>query len=112
MLGWCGFPHVINLRRAQGVGLVDEVAEGALRDQRFGGEGAGGFEGARVFVAQRVKAGGGLVSIVRTCWGEDAICCFLAASPFHFPFNSPVRRIIAHADRKFDSARAGVDGPG
>ena len=63
MLGWCGFPHVINLRRAQGVGLVDEVAEGALRDQRFGGEGAGGFEGARVFVPQCVKAGDGLVSI-------------------------------------------------
>jgi hypothetical protein len=31
----------------------------------FGGEGAGGFDGAGVLVAQRVKAGGGLVSIVR-----------------------------------------------
>jgi len=27
--------------------MVDEVAEGALKGQGFGGEGAGGFEGAR-----------------------------------------------------------------
>ena len=52
---WGGFPHKVNLCRGQGVGLVDEVAEGALRDQRFGGEGAGGVDGAGVFVAQRVR---------------------------------------------------------
>ena len=46
--------------------LVDEVAEGALQVQGFGGEGAGGFDAAAIFVAQRLKAGGGLVSIVRT----------------------------------------------
>ena len=53
-------------RRGEGVGLVDEVAERALQVQGFGGEGAGGVDGAGVFVPQRVKAGGGLVSIVRT----------------------------------------------
>jgi len=39
--------------------LVDEVAERALQGQRFGGEGAGGCEGAGVLITQRVKAGGG-----------------------------------------------------
>src|ERR1035438_2120038 len=37
-----GFPQEINLRRGQGVGLVDEVAEGALQGQSLGGAGAGG----------------------------------------------------------------------
>ena len=54
-----GLPHQGYLRRRQAVGLVDEIAEGALKDQCPGGEGAGGFEGAGVFVAQGVKAGGG-----------------------------------------------------
>jgi hypothetical protein len=40
--GRSGFPHESNLRRGQGVGLVDEVAEGVLQGQGFGGEGAGG----------------------------------------------------------------------
>ena len=61
-----GFPHEINLRRGEGVGPVDEVAEGALQVQGFGGEGAGGFDGAGVVAPQRLKIGGGLVSIVRT----------------------------------------------
>ena len=39
--------------------MIDEVAEGALQGQGFGGEGAGGFDGASVFVAQCVEAGGG-----------------------------------------------------
>lgn len=43
-----GFPHEVNLRWGQGVGLVDEVAEGALQGQGFGGAGAGGFDGAGV----------------------------------------------------------------
>ena len=60
-------PHQGDLRRGQGVGLVDEVAEGALQGRRFGGTGTGRGDGAGVFVAQGVKAGGGLVSIVRTC---------------------------------------------
>jgi hypothetical protein len=47
-------------------GLVDEVAEEALQVQGFGGEGAEGLDGAGVLVPQRVKAGDGLVSIVRT----------------------------------------------
>ena len=66
MLGWGGFPHEFNLRRGQRVGLIDEVAEGTLQVQGFGGEGAGGFGGAGVFVPQRVKADGGSVSIMRT----------------------------------------------
>ena len=53
-----GLPHASNLRRGQGVGLVDEVAEGALQGQGFGGEGAGGLESAGAFLAQGVEAGG------------------------------------------------------
>ena len=47
--------------------LVDDVAEDALQGEGFGAARAG------VFVAQRVKASGGLVSIVRTdtCLGES-----------------------------------------
>ena len=52
-------PHEFNLRRGQAVGLVDEVAEGAFQSQRFGGEGAGGLDGAGVLVPQRVDSGGG-----------------------------------------------------
>ena len=39
-------PQRVNLRRGQGVSLVDEVAEGALQVQGFGGEGVGGVRGA------------------------------------------------------------------
>ena len=46
-VGRSAFPHQFNLRRDQAIGLVDEVAEGApLQFQGFGGEGAGGFDGA------------------------------------------------------------------
>ena len=38
--------------------------EFALQVQGFSGEGEGGFDGAGIFIAQCVKAGGGLVSIV------------------------------------------------
>ena len=55
-------PQEFNLHRGEGVGLVDEVAEGALQGQGFGGAGAGGFDGSGVFVAQSVKADGGQVS--------------------------------------------------
>jgi len=41
--------------------VYDEVAEGALQGQDFGGEGVDGDDGAGVFVAQGMKAGGGLV---------------------------------------------------
>src|ERR1017187_8490197 len=58
-----GFPHEINLRRGQAVGLVCEVAEGALQFQGFGGEGAGGLDGADVFVPESVKAGAELVTL-------------------------------------------------
>ena len=37
-----GLPHQGDLRRGEGVGLVDEVAERALQGQGFGGEGEGG----------------------------------------------------------------------
>ena len=59
-----GLPHEINLRRSQGVGLVDEVAERTFQFQRSGGEGAGRGDGEGVFAAQPVKVGDGLVSIV------------------------------------------------
>ena len=36
-------PHELGLRRGKGVGLVDQVAEGALQGQGFDGEGAGGW---------------------------------------------------------------------
>ena len=38
-----GFPLELKLRRGQAVGLVAEVAEGALLARGFGGEGAGGL---------------------------------------------------------------------
>ena len=63
--GRAGFPHQLNLRRGQAVGLVDEVAEGGLQVQDFGGEGAGGFDAAGVFISQGVKAGGGQVFTVK-----------------------------------------------
>ena len=53
-----GFPHESNLGRGQAVGLVCEVAERALQVQGFGGEGAGGLDGAGAFLAQGVEAGG------------------------------------------------------
>ena len=53
-----GLPHQGNLRWGQGVGLVDEVAEGALQLQGFGGEGAGRVDGAGAFLAQGMEAGG------------------------------------------------------
>ena len=40
MLGRDGMPHQGNLRRVEGIGLVDEIAEGALQGSGFGGEGA------------------------------------------------------------------------
>jgi hypothetical protein len=52
-------PHEGDLGGGEGVGLVDEVAEGALKGQGFGGEGAGGGDGAGVLVPQRVEVGGG-----------------------------------------------------
>ena len=52
-------PHQGDLGWGQAVGLVDEVAERALQSQRFGGEGAGGFDGAGVLVTQGLEAGGG-----------------------------------------------------
>ena len=64
-------PNQGNLGGGQGIGLVDEVAEGALQGQGFGGEGAGGRDGEGAFVPQRVKAGGGLVSIMRTAREGD-----------------------------------------
>ena len=39
--------------------MVDEATEGALQGQGFGGEGAGGGDGADVFVLRRLKAGVG-----------------------------------------------------
>ena len=39
--------------------MVDEVTERALQVQGFGGEGAGGFDGAGVFVLHNVNSGGG-----------------------------------------------------
>jgi len=41
-----GLPHQGDLRRGPGVALVDEAAESALQGHGFGGEGAGGGDGA------------------------------------------------------------------
>ncbi len=54
-----GLPHQGDLGGGEGVGLVDEVAEGALKGQGLGCECAGGGEGAGVFIAQGLEAGGG-----------------------------------------------------
>src|SRR5437762_3417964 len=43
----------------EAVGLVDEVTEFPLQVQGFGGEAAGGFDGAGVFGAQSLNPGGG-----------------------------------------------------
>ena len=48
-----GLPHQGDLCRGEGVGLVDEVAEGALQGQGFGGEGAGRRDGAGVFLSRK-----------------------------------------------------------
>jgi len=64
-----GLPHKRDLGWGQGVGLVDEVTEGAFQAQGFDGEGAGGGDGAGVFFPEPVLAGGGLVPIVRTDTG-------------------------------------------
>lgn len=48
-----------DLRRGEGVGLVDGVTEATLQGQGFRSEGAGGGDGAGVFAAQGLKAGGG-----------------------------------------------------
>ena len=45
-----GFPHETNLRRGQGVGLLDEVAEGALQGRDFGGLGKGSAKMWKTFV--------------------------------------------------------------
>lgn len=78
-----GLPHEINLRRGQGVGLVDEVAEGALQFQGFGGEGAGGVDGAGVLVTQRVDAGGGQ----RLFLAPDALDFTLRGAGIEFGYN-------------------------
>ena len=44
----------LGLRRGQGVGLVDEVAESALQGQGFGDAGAGGLDGAGVGASKEV----------------------------------------------------------
>ena len=53
-----GFPHDNNLRRSQGVGLVDEVAAGALQSHGFDGAGAGGR-------AEKLKSGKQKAEIAR-----------------------------------------------
>ena len=41
-------PQESDFGRGESVGLVDEVAEGALQGQGFGGEGAGGLKRSSV----------------------------------------------------------------
>jgi hypothetical protein len=80
-------PNKLNLRRGQGVGLVDEVAEGAFQVQGFSGKGAGGGDGAGVLVPQRVQTGGRLVSIVTLARLLDPFPCDranLRSDPFSF----------------------------
>ena len=70
-----GLPHQLNFRRRQGVGLVDEVAEGPLQGRGFGDEGAAGSARAGVFVAQGVRAG-----------GRERLPLALSVFPFLVPF--------------------------
>ncbi len=64
-----GFPHENNLRRGQGVGLVDEVAEGPLQSHGFDGEGAGGR-------AEKLKSGKQKAEIARRrTWHRAAASC-------------------------------------
>jgi hypothetical protein len=51
--------------------LVDEVVEGVLQFKGFGDKDAGGLNAAGVLISQRVEVGGGLVSIVRTCYALE-----------------------------------------
>lgn len=44
--GRAGFPHECGFLRSKAVGLVDEVPEQSFELQCFGGEDAGGFDGA------------------------------------------------------------------
>ena len=48
-----------SFRRVQGVGLVDEVAEGALKVQGFGGAGADGRAEKLKLGKQKVERGSG-----------------------------------------------------
>ena len=50
-------PPRLNLRRGQGVGLVDEVAERALQFQTVGGEGRGRASLCFQMVRERPKQG-------------------------------------------------------
>ena len=82
-------PHEINLRRGQGVGLVDEVAEGALQfvgnlavhlDVPFAGKGEGVRRGDRAGVAEQaaedvgeeVGEQGGFLEIVSAAGSDEA----------------------------------------
>ncbi len=59
MLGGAVF-HMRSISAGVGAAdLVDEVAEGALQLEGFGGTGAGGMDRAGVFVPQCVDSGGG-----------------------------------------------------
>jgi hypothetical protein len=56
--GWGGGPHQGDFIGGEAVGFVDQVAEAAFELQGFGDLGAGGFDRARVFVAQAFQGGG------------------------------------------------------
>ena len=74
-----GFPHELNLRRGQGVGLVCEVAEGALQGQGFGGAGAGGC-------AEKLKLGKQKAEIARRRARRSAAPACLPIFLFLAPF--------------------------
>ena len=54
-----GFPHEGDFVGGEGVGFVDEVAEAVFEGGGFGGEGSGGLDGPRLFVAEAPQGGGG-----------------------------------------------------
>ena len=71
MSGRGGLPQQLNLRRAFCTPHSAFRAWQALQFQGFGGESAGGFDGADVFGAQSVNPGGGQ----RELLALDALHC-------------------------------------
>ena len=93
-------PHDLNLRRGEGVGSVDEVAEGALQFQGFGGEGAGGLDGAGISASKDVAAPGRLQPACRDMpQSLSAVYIHLVFSTKHRRplLRDAARRVALHA---------------
>jgi hypothetical protein len=105
-----GFPHEINLRRGQGVGLVDEVAEGALQVHFFGGAGAGGR-------AEKLKLGKQKAAIARRRVRRSAAvscpgCASLSHNRREVSRNRPLPRLVEGSSGEGPGHAAWNTGPG